>query len=115
MNPDSSNHDIVAQLHLTDAQAVHIMGSTGRKATEQKKLDDNPNYDPDNHRVVIAESGAIPPGHKLDALTLVAQPNGATLPPGEYGATIYLIFYDSVTNNRALLESQVAVTIHVSN
>jgi len=115
MNPGSSSHDVVVQLQLTDAQAIDIMGTTGRLAEEQQKLDGNPRYDPENHRVIIAESGAVPPGYQLENLTLAQQPNGATLPPGEYDAIVYLIFYDVNTYNRAMLETQMPVNINVNN
>ena len=112
-NPGTSNHDVVVQMQFTDAQAARVMGGTGRTAEEQQKLDANPRYDPENYRVVIAESGAIPPGYQLTSLQLTDQPSGASLPPGTYSATIYLIFYEITSHNRAMLESQLPVTINV--
>jgi hypothetical protein len=115
MNPGSSNHDVVIRLQITDSQAVSIMGSTGRETYEQQKLETNPRYDPENYRVTIAESGAVPPGYQLENLRLTEHPNGAVLPPGKYSAVLYLIFYDTITYNRAILESQLPVTIIVNN
>lgn len=112
-NPGNSNHNIVVQLQFTDAQAVRVMGSTGRTQAEQQRLDGNPGYDPEAYRTVIAESGAIRPGYQLEDLKLVEQPNGATVPPGDYNAMVYLVFYDIETNNRAMLESQLPVVISV--
>lgn len=112
-NPGNSNHNIVIQLQFTDEQAVRIMGSTGRSDEEQKKLDQNPDYDPKINRMIIAESGAIQVGYQLENLKLVEQPNGATIPPGEYNAVVYLVFYDIETNERAMLESQLPVVISV--
>lgn len=112
-NPGNSNHNIVVQLQFTDAQAVRVMGSTGRTQEEQRKLDGNPDYDPETYRMVIAQSGAIRPGYQLEDLKLVDQPNGATVPPGDYNAMVYLVFYDIETNNRAMLESQLPVVISV--
>jgi hypothetical protein len=113
MNPGTSNHDMVVQLQITDAQAISIMGSTGRSDEEQQKLEANPKYDPENYRTILAESGAIPPGFQLQNLTLIEQPNGATLPPGEHSAIVYLIFYNMETHNRAMVESQLPVVISV--
>ncbi|MEG2138761.1 MAG: hypothetical protein RRY64_08890, partial [Oscillospiraceae bacterium] len=113
-NPGDSNHNIVVQLQFTDAQAVRVMGSTGRTAKAQKKLAANPSYDPDTYRTVIAESNSIRPGYQLEDLRLVRQPNGAHIPPGEYNAMVYLVFYDVETNNRAMLESQLPVVISVN-
>ncbi len=113
-NPGDSNHNIVVQLQFTDAQAIRVMGSTGRTPEAQAALEAAPDYDPETYRTVLAESGAIRPGHALADLRLIGQPNGATIPPGAYNAIIYLIFYDIETNNRAMLESQlpVAITVH---
>lgn len=113
-NPGNSNHNIVVQLQFTDAQATRVMGSTGRTPEDQKKLDDNPNYDPETYRMVIAESGAIRPSFQLEDLRLVRQPNGAHVPPGDYNAMVYLVFYDIESNNRAMLESQLPVIISVN-
>ncbi|MEG1108780.1 MAG: hypothetical protein RSE97_07940, partial [Oscillospiraceae bacterium] len=113
-NPGNSNHNIVVQLQFTDAQAVRVMGSTGRTAGEQKRLSDNPSYDPENYRMVIAESGAIRPGYQLGDLKLTRQADGAHIPPGDYNAMVYLVFYDIETNNRAMLESQLPVVISVN-
>ena len=113
VNPGMSNHTVVVQLHFTDTDAIAIMGSTGRRESQQQSLLENPDYDPENHRTVIAESGAIPPGHLLDTLSLSTHPNGASIPPGEYDAIVYLLFYDIDTNSRAMIESQFPVTLLV--
>jgi len=113
INPGTSNHSVVIQLHFTDAQAIEVMGSTGRLDEDQQRLLASPQYNPENHRTVIAESGAIPPGYQLDNLLFTEHPNSATIPPGVYSATVYLIFYDIHTNNRAMMESQFPVIINV--
>ncbi len=112
-NPSNSNKNIVVQLQFTDEEAIAVMGSTGRTQEEQAKLDSNPAYDPATYRMVLAESGAIPPGYQLSDLRLVQQPNGAKLPAGTYNAIVYLLFYDVDTNERAMLDSQLPVTINV--
>lgn len=112
-NPGNSNHNIVVQLQFTDAQALRVMGSTGRSAEEQALLDNDPDYDPESNRVVLAESGAIPPGYELNDLRLVRQANGARVPTGSFNAMVYLVFYDINTNARAMLESQLPVVITV--
>lgn len=112
-NPGNSNHNIVVQLQFTDAQATRIMGSTGRTKEEQQKLEALKSYDPETYRMVIAESGAIRPGYKLENLKLVTQDDGAVIPPGDYNAVVYLLFYDIETNERAMLESQLPVVISV--
>ena len=114
VNPGNSNHDIIVQLQMTDAMAIEAMGSTGRLPEEQGRLNAYPQYDPENNRVVLSESGAIPVGYRLDNLILDAQPNGASLPPGRYPAIVFLIFYDRNTHDRAMLESQLPVILNVN-
>lgn len=113
-NPSSSNHDIVVQLQMTDEEAIKAMGSTGRTAEEQALLERSPGYEPENYRTILAESGAIPVGHRLDNLILSIQPNGARLSPGEYPAIAFLIFYDKDSHSRAMLESQLPVKLIVN-
>lgn len=112
-NPGNSNHDIIVQLHFTDGQAKRVMGGTGRSAEEQAEIEAAPGYDPETYRTVIAESKAIRPGYQLDELKLVDLQGGAKLPPGEYNAVVYLVFYDLHTHDRAMLESQLPVVITV--
>ncbi len=113
LNPGNSNHDIVVQLHFTDAQAIRVMGSTGRSAEEQAEIESDPSYDPETYRTIIAESNAIRPGYQLVDLKLVKHANGATIAPGSYNAMVYLVFYDIKTHNRAMMESQLPVVIEV--
>jgi hypothetical protein len=63
--------------------------------------------------MVLAESGAIPPGYSLENLILVEQPDGSTLTPGRYPAIVFLIFYDIRTHDRAMVETQLPVVIVV--
>ncbi len=113
-NPGDSNHNIVVQLQISDAQAVRMMGSTGRTAEEQAALESDPSYDADSSRVIIAESGAIRPGYQLSDLRLVALDDGSTLPAGNYNAVIYLVYYDIDTGSRAMVETQLPVEIYIS-
>jgi len=114
INPGNSNHDIIVQLQMTDAEAVLAMGSTGRTSEEQARLDAHPDYDPELHRMILGESGLVPVGFRMDNLTLTDQPNGASLRPGRYPAIVFLLFYDRNTHARAMLESQLPVTIIVN-
>ena len=111
-NPGSSNHDVIVQLQISDKLANEIMGGTGRDPAEQAAYEAKEGYDPANSRVVIAQSELLHPGYQIEALTLTdyAKEN---LTPGTYSAVIYIIPYDIKTNARAMLESQLPVTIKV--
>ena len=88
------------------------MGGTGRSEEEQKELEEQEGYDPQAQRVTIAKSLAIDPGYQIDALELTDYAK-EHLVPGTYSAVIYLVPYDIETNSRAMLESQLPVTIKV--
>ena len=113
VHPGTSTHNMVVQICITDAQAFEIMGSAGRSDADQRKLGENPMYDPENHRMVLAESGNIPPGYRLESIPLLSQPNGAVIPAGEYDAIAYLTFYNPESNARVMVETQFAVTLQV--
>jgi hypothetical protein len=112
-NPGNSNHDIILILQMTDESAIRAMGSTGRLPEEQSKLSGNPDYDPKNHRVNLAESGAIPAGYSLENLVLTRQPNGSILTPGRHPAIAFLILYDTENHSRAMLDTQLPVVLIV--
>ena len=62
--------------------------------------------------VLLSQSGLIPPGNGLFELPFHGQ---VTLTPGEYAAKYYVAFYDPLTGERALVESQITnVVIRVS-
>ena len=111
-NPNASNHYVVVHLQLTDEVAKAVMGGTGRSEEEQKELEEQEGYDPKAQRVTIAKSLAIDPGYQIDALELTDYAK-EHLVPGTYSAVIYLVPYDIETNRRAMLESQLPVTIKV--
>jgi len=80
-------------------------GQSNHSVVVQLHLDDT----------IIAESGAVPPGYILDSLRLTTMPDSATLLPGEFGATAFLVFYDINTHNRAMVESQFPVVLVVED
>lgn len=111
-NPNASNHYVVVHLQMTDAVAKAVMGGTGRPKEEQEEIEAREGYDPNAYRVTIAESLAIDPGYQIDDLQLTEFAKN-NLVPGTYSAIIYLVPYDMETNGRAMLESQLPVTIEV--
>jgi hypothetical protein len=111
-NPGNSNHDIVVELQFTDAQALRLLGGTGRDAQEQAGLESDGGYDPETQRTVIGESQAIRPGYGLENLRLTEYAR-EHMPTGEFNAMVYLVFYDLETHDRAMLETQLPVVINV--
>lgn len=111
-NPGKSNQHMVMQLQITDQELIDTMGSNGRTEEEQKELKKN-HYDPKNSRVVVGESGTVPPGYKLDKIDLNKLPNGKTLKKGNYNAIVVLSFYDIETNQKAMVNTQTPVKLVV--
>lgn len=63
--------------------------------------------------MIIAESGLIPPGHKLTTLELKALPDGTVLPKGNYNAVFYILAYDKDTNERAVVNMQIPISLTI--
>ncbi len=113
-NPGDSTKNIVIELQLTDTEMINTLGSTCRTPLEQARIEAQPGYSPDTTRQVIGRSGAIPPGYALDEIKLQLLQDGTALKRGEYNAIIYLVFYDITTNEQAMLNTQMPVTLIIS-
>lgn len=112
-NPGKSGKNVLLELHITDEELFKKTGSTGRSAAEQKKLEERDDYKPASTRTIIAQSGLIEPGYQLESIELKALPNGKKLPKGSYDAIVYLKFYDRKSNEKAVMDSQLAVKVKV--
>ena len=60
--------------------------------------------------VKIGQSGTIPPGNQL---TVIPLDENITLEPGTYEGMFHLLFFDTETNERANLNTNIPVTITV--
>lgn len=76
-NPAKSNHDVVLELYITK----------------------------DNERTLIAQSGRIPAGNSLSKMDLM--PGSAILSEGVYEGVYKVIYYNPLTGERALVESDI--------
>ncbi len=111
-NPGDSNHNTIVELQITDNVAKEAMGGTGRTPELQAEYEARTDYDPEAYRVVLAESDSISPGFQVAALSL-SDYALEHMAPGSYDAVIMIYPYDMRTNNKAMLESQLPVTIVV--
>jgi hypothetical protein len=68
--------------------------------------------DADGTRTVIAKSGAILPGYRLQSMTL---DEDVQLDAGSYSGYITLCPYDTSTNNKSMVETELPVTLIVSD
>lgn len=92
---------------------IEKLGKTGRTAAEKAKIEEAAGYDSEKNRVIIAESGLLEPGYKLTRLQLNALPEGTVLPKGTYDAVYYFFAYDKETNERAVVNIQIPVTLTI--
>lgn len=113
-NPGESNHNIIIELQITDAEMLRTTNSTGRDQAQQKQLEASPDYSTETSRIILARSGAIAPGYHLESIPLQALPDGTYLKAGEYHAIIYLSFYDMITNEMSMVHSQTPVTLVIT-
>jgi hypothetical protein len=114
-NPGSSNKNIVLELQLTDAEIINAYGNTCRTPIEAAKIELLPSYSPENTRQTICKSGAIPPGYVLDDMKLQALQDGTQLKKGSYNAIMYLMFYDPITNEKAIINTQMPIELIIEN
>lgn len=114
-NPAKSNQSIVIQLHITDKTLIEKLGKTGRTAADKAKIEDAEGYDSEKSRMIIAESGLLAPGYKLSELRLKALPDGTVLPAGSYSAVYYILAYDKDTNERAIVNMQIPITLAIAD
>lgn len=112
-NPDVTNQSMTIKIQVTDEELLKKIGKTGRTKQEQSKLDANSNYDPSNARVTVSESGLVLPGYDLKKLVLNNLPDGSLLPKGVYNGIAFLNFFNYETNEKAIINSQVPVSIVV--
>ena len=112
-NPGNSTQDIVVKLTISDQELIDKLGVNHRTFLDQKRLEVLGEYDPETYRQDLAVSGRVPAGSRLETLTLNALQDGTDLPPGTYKGIIELVFYDSESQEKALLNSQLPVGIEI--
>lgn len=114
-NQAKSNQSIVVQLQITDKELIGKIGKTGRLDADKSKIEEAEGYDSEVSRIIIAESGLLAPGYKLSKLPLKALPDGTVLPAGNYNAFYYILAYDKKTNERAVVNMQIPITLKIQN
>lgn len=111
-NPGNSNHYIIAQVQITESELQSARGKEKMSNTKNKLVSSETNTQ-DSERIIVAESGTIPPGYSVKTIPLQKLPDGTTLKPGKYKAIMYLTFYDVFTNQLASLNSQTPIILKV--
>ena len=112
VNPESDDYNIVVELQISDKDAIKLMGGTGRPEELQSALESADDYDPEKGRVTIAASGTVSPGYALEKLTM-SNYSKIHLKSGEIKGYVVLVPFDPVTNDRAMVQSEMPVTINL--
>lgn len=112
-NPGNSTQDIVVKLTISDQELIDKLGENHRTFLDQRRLSLLGDYDPSLFRQELAMTGRVPAGSRLETLELSTLQDGTELPPGTYRGIIELVFYDSVSQEKALLNSQLPVGIEI--
>ena len=60
---------------------------------------------------IIAQSGSLPPGSQINTLSLIQE---LSLAPGSYQGTFHVLFYNTDDGSRALVSTEIPITITVS-
>lgn len=112
-NPSKSNQSIVIQLHISDSELISKIGRTGRTVEEMERKEGADEYNSETSHMVIAESGLIVPGNMLLSLKLHPLPDGTVLPSGVYNAVYHILAYDNETNERAVINMRIPITLTI--
>lgn len=110
-NPTRGNHDIVVHVLISDKELKEKIGSTGRDNSEQNKIEKKEGYDPSTQMTELYKSGLIKRGYILPVIKISDLPDGTKLPAGTYEAIVKLEFYNSETNEKAIMTSNLPVEL----
>jgi hypothetical protein len=115
---ENSTPELAHSLSFTFNETLYINTSTHSCILDFTNPSGNTNSlvielsleDADGNRTVIAKSGAILPGYRLESLTL---DENVQLDAGEYSGYITLFPYDTTTNNKSMVETELPVSLVV--
>ena len=112
-NPTRGNHDIVISVMISDEELKNKLGKTGRSESDQKQLEKSSDYQAQTQYTVLYKSGLIQRGYVLPVIQLASLDDGTKLPRGNYQAMVKLEFYNSDTNEKAIMSSNLPVEITI--
>lgn len=110
-NPKRGNHNIVIKLQISDKELKEKLGATGRSKEEQEKIEKEEGYNEENYMTEIYHSGLIERGYKLPKIQISELKDGTKLKIGTYNAVVSLEFYKSGTNEKAIVNTKLPVTL----
>lgn len=100
-NPSVSNQNAVMEVLIAEEYV------NGEITYEEAKV-----FNAQYNYCVVAKTGAIPPGYKVDEFNWLGYPEDS-LTSGNYPAFVKIYFYDVKTNEKSLLDSLFGITLKI--
>lgn len=113
VNPARATMDAVVHICISDSELVkagYDLAAAGVRSAEEQAA---AGYDPDSSFTELYRSGRVQIGYAVDNCKLSALPNGAKLGVGEYEMTVMIDGYDPDTNEKAIINTQVPITVFI--
>lgn len=113
VNPSRATMDATVRICISDSELTKagydLVAAGVRSAEEQAAAD----YNPDNSYTMLYRSGLVKIGYGVDMCKLSPLPDGSTLSVGEYEMMVMIDGYDPKTNEKAIINTQVPVTVFI--
>ena len=113
VNPSRATMDAVVRICISDSELVNAgydLASVGVRSAEEQAAE---GYDPANSFTELYRSGRVQIGYAVDNCKLSALPSGVTLGVGEYEMIVMLDGYDPNTNEKAIINTQVPISVFI--
>lgn len=112
-NPKRATQDVVVSVAISDkvlTEKGYDLVKLGVRTAEEMAAE---GYDPAKSYTKLYQSGRLQIGYQLQACKLGALPNGEHLPIGDYDMMILIDAYDPETHEKAVVNAQAPVTVHI--
>jgi len=113
VNPHRSTQDVVIKLCVSDAELKKAGYDLIKCKVRTQEEMNAEGYDPEKAFTVLYQSQRLQIGYKLSYCKLSALPNGETLKVGDYEMVMMIDAYNPETNEKAIVNAQVATTVHI--
>lgn len=113
VNPKRSTQDVVIRVLVSDAELIKTIGKTGRTASEQARLEADPDYSAENSFSELFRSGRIQIGYGIEAIKLGTLADGTVLPEGDYEMIVVMDAYNPETFEKSVVNAQAPIQVHI--
>lgn len=114
-NPATSVVNVQYVLQISVAELMRTLGKTGYTDEAYAQLSAQPNFDPENSWINIAQTKGIAPGKTVKYISLGTLPDGSALSKGEYTVYAVMSAFDVKTNKRSVVGVRSQVKMRILN